>query len=250
MPTRARIRAPILVALAVPLLLASLLAPPVSAGQRPLSDFLNAQGTTNIFVPPVPDYIAWANNYPPTPQSVFASVDYAGLAARWLRQNGGTAPGTQLSGSVLEVPLSDGRAQVTVVVRARSALTWAIALPANDLAADPTLFGSRAQELLADPSLTPALSSSMIKVVFDNTAPGAPLPDLVNAFILGNTLPGQELVSLSFTSSGKGPLHAAFGVPDGTPGMLNVQQTGLFGTGFHGAVADAFPAEIVNLRSR
>ena len=30
-------------------------APDAPAKRRPLSDFLNNQGTTNIFVPPVPD---------------------------------------------------------------------------------------------------------------------------------------------------------------------------------------------------
>src|SRR5262245_31997905 len=37
----------------------TLLATEATAGSRPLSDFVNAQGTTNVFIPPVPDYIGW-----------------------------------------------------------------------------------------------------------------------------------------------------------------------------------------------
>jgi len=87
-----------------------------------------------------------------------------------------------------------------------------------------------------------------MKVSFTNTAPGDPLPDLVNAFILGNALPGRELRTLGFNSSGDGPLRAAAGVPDGTPGRCSVIQTGLFMTHFKGATADGFPAERVDLR--
>jgi hypothetical protein len=51
-----------------------------------------------------------------------------------------------------------------------------------------------------------------------------------------------------------GPLRAGFGVPEGTPGRLEVTQTGLIGTA---AIAsprsrvgfDAFPAEHVIIRA-
>lgn len=215
---------------------------------RPLSEFLNAQGSTNLFIPPTPDYIAWFNNAPPTPTSLFASVDYSGAAARWIRTSGGTPPPTQLSGSVSERDLADGRTEVTVLLRARSALTWVAAIP-GDFALDPPLFGYRAPEILANPGLDPSVSSCLLQVVFRNTAPGAPLPDLVDAFILGNTAPGQELVMLSFRSSGQGTLHANFGVTEGTRGSLVVTQTGLFQTPFQGAVGDAFPAELVLLQA-
>lgn len=209
---------------------------------RPIADFLAAQGTTNIFIPPVPDFIGWADN----PANQFASVDYAGLAAGWLTANGGPDLETQSDGTVVERPLSDGRAMVYVILRTTRANSWVVGLP-GDLALDPLQFGYRAQDLLADPSLKPALSSCVLSVTFKNTAPGAPLPDLVDAFILGNTAQGQELRTLAFRSDGEGPLHAIFGVPEGTPGHLTVTQTGLLTTGFHGATGDAFPAERVDL---
>jgi hypothetical protein len=216
-----------------------------AAVQRPLSDFLGAQGTTNGFIPPLPDFIAWTNN---NPQTLFTSVDYAGLVASYLVANGGPSLGTSVSGTVSERPLPDGRAEVSVILHTDRALTWTIAMPATDLATDPLLFGYRGTDLLANPTLRPALSSSDLQVVFDNTAPGAALPDIVNAFILGNTAPGQQLVKLSFRSHGKGPLHALSGSPEGTPGMCIVVNTGLFQTPFRGAVADGFPAEHIQLQ--
>jgi len=217
-----------------------------AAVQRPLSDFLSTQGTTNGFIPPLPDFIAWTNN---DPQTMFVSVDYAGVVASYLNSHGGPSLGTTMSGSVTERPLADGRAEVSVLLHTDRALTWTIALPPTDLATDPLLYGYRGTDLLADPSLTPALSSSDLQVVFKNTAPGAALPDLVTAFILGEAEPGQELVMLAFRSRGSGPLRAAFGVADGTPGRCTVVNTGLFQTPFKGAVADAFPAEHVQLQA-
>ena len=209
---------------------------------RPVSDFTSTQGTTNIFIPPVPDFIGWGDN----PPHQFASIDYAGLANAWLVSNGGTSLGTTVSGNVVERPLADGRALVSVTLHTTRANSWVVQNP-GDFANDPLQFGYRAQDLLANPALTPALSESHFNVSFKNTVPGAPLPDLVDAFILGNAAPGQELRSLSFRSSGDGPLRAAFGVAEGTPGQLVVTQSGLFFTGFHGAVGDAFPAERVDL---
>jgi hypothetical protein len=42
---------------------------------RPLSDFLDAQGTTSRFFPPVPDMLGWSDG----PFINFGLVDYAGL---------------------------------------------------------------------------------------------------------------------------------------------------------------------------
>ncbi len=88
-------------------------------------------------------------------------------------------------------------------------------------------------------------------MVFINTAPGAPLPDLEQLFF--DPHPGQELPSfLSFRSQADGELRAAFGVPDGTPGRVEVVQTGLFfaaskANSTSRVALDAFPAESINL---
>jgi hypothetical protein len=162
--------------------------------------------------------------------------------------NGGPSLGTVVSGDVNERTLPDGRAQVTVNLSASNALTWAVDC-SGDVSSDPLLFGYRAQDLVANPTLKPGLSSLSMQVVFTNTAPGAPLPDLVNAFILGNAAPGQQLLTLSFHSDGFGPLRSAFGVAEGTRGEVVVTQTGNFKTSGHGmGVTDGFPAETVSVK--
>ena len=77
-----------------------------------------------------------------------------------------------------------------------------------------------------------------------NTAPGAPLPDLL---ALLHTRFG-DIKSVEFHAQATGELRSAFGVPDGTPGRATVAETGLFNTGGHGATADGFPAELINLQ--
>lgn len=212
--------------------------------QRPLSDFLSAQGSTSLFFPPFGDYIAWTNN---DPQTLFAAIDYAGISAAYLATHGGPVIPTQVTGNVSERPLADGRAEVTVNLFTKNAITWAVGLP-GDIFADPPLFGYRQGDLLANPSLKPALSNSEFHVTFTNDAPGAPLPDVTNAFIVGNATPGQTLLTLSFRSTGTGPLRAAFGVADGTPGRCEVSNSGiLHSSSTQGALADGFPAEVVNL---
>jgi hypothetical protein len=106
---------------------------PMADTARPFSDFLSAQGTTSLFFPPVPDYIGWGNN---NPQTHFALIDYLGLASATLAANGGPSIATEVSGTVSEHSLSDGRAEVTVVVRTTKALSWVVGLP-GDIFTDP-----------------------------------------------------------------------------------------------------------------
>src|SRR4051794_18405763 len=61
--------------------------------QRPISDFLDAQGTTMVFNTPVPDQEGWANNpflskSASPPPFRFALFDYAGLANEYLIAHG------------------------------------------------------------------------------------------------------------------------------------------------------------------
>jgi hypothetical protein len=223
------------------------------AVQRPISDFLNAQGTTMVFNTPVPDQIGWTNNplLPNFPPPRFALFDYAGLANAFLISHGHSSLGTQIDGSITERPLADGRAEVSVILHTTNALTWAsVPVPPGAENTNPTLFGNRAADVLS--GATSALGDSVLRVVFKNTAPGAALPDLVNAFILGNAALGQELVSISFHGTATGPLHELAGLgPEGTPGLCFVAETGLFMKPFNPNSrpgADGFPAEIVELR--
>ena len=76
---------------------------------RPLSDFLDAQGSTSIFFPPVPDYVGWTD----ADFETFALIDYAGLAATWLEDNDGPLLHTHVGGHVKERENDDGTAEIT-----------------------------------------------------------------------------------------------------------------------------------------
>jgi hypothetical protein len=223
---------------------------------RPLSDFLSAQGSVSVFnccAPMVPDYIGWTRPFStPAADQRLALVDYAGVGNNWLVANGYPSLGTTISGNITERPLADGRAEVTVNLHTRNALAYVlpydVAGPINQNQINPLLFGFKPQDLLADSDKQPALGQSHLQVVFKNPAPGASLPDIVNAFVLGNTVPGQELVSFYFNATATGGLRAASGFPEGATGRLKVVQTGILFRGpFKGATSDGFPVEVVEL---
>lgn len=228
-----------------------------SAMQRPIEEFVDAQGTfcitLNLFPPPLPDgaivdpqgciifvppvgnFIGWSDLL----RDRCASVDYAALADIALAG----ALGTQTSGSITERPLADGRAEVRVVLHTRNALTWVID-GCESFATNALLFGNRVPDVRS--GAKPALCDAEFRLVFINTAPGALLPDIEQLGMAPE--PGQELRSLAIGCNATGDLRAAFGVNDGTPGRANIRQTGLFMTGFHGAVGDGFPVEFIDLR--
>lgn len=147
--------------------------------RRPFSDFLQNQGQTSSFFAPIPDYAGWTNSGPVT----FALVDYAGLANRYLVENGGRSLHTWVTGKVVECRLPDGRAEITVKLVTANALAFAQsfdALAANefDFLATPTVFGSKALDVLDGAS--PAVGPAFLETTFTISAPGEALPDLIN----------------------------------------------------------------------
>jgi hypothetical protein len=201
---------------------------------RPLSDFLETQGTTVVLFPPVADYVTWFNLPRGEPAALLAGVDYAGLANAVLDD----MLGTTFSGEVTEAPLPDGRAQVSVTLVTLNALAWVITFDDDGF----LLFGNHAQDVAK--GVDAAVGDSYLQTTFVNTAPGAPLPDLAAAILpfLGGSPPeGFELKSINLFATAKGPLHKAFeDLPDGTPGELTVVQI---------CQATSCTAEIVELRS-
>lgn len=218
-------------------------AAPNAETERPIADFISAQGTTSVFVPPVPDQLGWTPASG-TPKPNFALFDYAGKANDWLVSQGLPSLGTTMEGTVKERLLSDGRARVEVKLHTKKALAWAMPLDSSpDFAHDPLSFGYRAQDLQAQPKLPPALGHSRLKVIFKNTAPGAPLPDLVDCLQFGHCPEGFKFILIRFKGTAKGTLHAAAGLgPEGTRGRLDVHQLG------DGTTPDGFPIEKVELK--
>jgi hypothetical protein len=192
-----------------------------------------------LFVPPQPNVGGWSD--PRT--AVFSLVDYAGLVDGIL----GGALGTSMSGSINEIPLADGRAEVSILLHTQNAFVWA-----SDISTSfpgPILFGNSLAEVLNGKD--PALGDSLLQVTFKNTAPGAPLPDLIQLLFCPTA--GQELTTLSFRARAVGTLRAASGVSDGTPGRLEITQAGLIGiagqVNSNSRVAlDAFPADHITIQ--
>jgi hypothetical protein len=104
-----------------------------------------------------------------------------------------------------------------------------------------SFFGHNPLEVLAGDE--PAVGDSLLKWVFINDAPGAPLPELPVAHFEEP----QNTVMLSIEATGTGPLTAAFGVPEGTRGRAQMTQVGLWQTAGMGATADNWPAEHIKL---
>lgn len=202
---------------------------------RPIKDFLDAQGT--LGGPAELQSIGWTD--PKTMR--FALVDYTGFANKWIKeQSGGTISlRTKTEGKIIERPLPDGRAEVTVLLHTKNALTWVMEPWAFDPYGDYLVFGHRAQDVVD--GADPALGESLLMWVFINKAPGDPLPDLVAETLVGPTV---EMIMLSFEALADGTMRDAFGVPDGTPGRAQITEIGLFPPG-----KDArWPAEDIKLK--
>jgi hypothetical protein len=214
-----------------------------SVNIRPIEDFLEAQGTGANGIPAPLNGIAWIDPM----AGLFMGTDYAGLVNQWIEEQSGGAIslGTEIEGKIIERPLPDGRAEVTVLLHTKNAFTVvALFQPESDPPFGLALFGHHAWDVVG--GADPALGESFLKWVFINDAPGAPLPDLFVELIPGP--PTHEFIMLSCEASAEGTLREAFGVPDGTPGRAQATQIGLFQTAGKGATADGFPAEHINLK--
>jgi hypothetical protein len=210
---------------------------------RPIADFVEAQGVYCIpsngdcflFVPPVKNFLGASD----PANKRLASVDYAGLADQYL----GGILGTSFSGQVLETLMKDGRAEIRVTLKTQNALTWVADGGDSGDFNGPLLFGFRALDV--EDGAEPVLGDCLLKVVFINTAPGAPLPDLIQ--LLAFPEEGQELRAFSIIAKAKGELRQAFGVPEGTPGLAKVTDVGLFMPPSKSPGWDGFPVERIDL---
>jgi hypothetical protein len=190
--------------------------PAASVVHRPLSDLLAAQELR---------YVGWVWwDAKAVNRAMF--VDHWGTHLEYLAGLG-IHPGTTLSGTVIERPLADGRAEITASVRAKNAIAWATrGAKGYELGDDePLLFGYLPEEIAASSGLTPALAEAQSQFVFTIEAPGAAIPDLADASFHNKTsYPWFQLRKASIRAAAFGELRAAFGVPEGTPGKATLIQ--------------------------
>src|SRR5262249_32950655 len=152
-----------------------------------------------LFVPPDPNFLGWNQQLSTHNPVLFANIDYAGLAAPY-----GTGITPSFAGNVTERPLADGRAEVSVSLHTKNANAWIVSIDQtgdpDQLKTSPPLFGHRPQEVRDGASQ--ALADSLLETTFINSAPGAPLPDLLD---LAFNHP-ENLKSVRFNATGFGPL--------------------------------------------
>jgi hypothetical protein len=193
--------------------------------QRPLSDWL----APNISEPVLEIWFE-----PGNPNFVF--LDYFGRAA----MNNGLSLGSSFDGQVTERARKDGRADVHVVMHARSVLGYAY----DTSQSNAIVFGHTAPQVKA--GADPALADVLLTVDFVNSAPGAPLPSLSRLSFFPSS--SYTLNKVAVVTSADGTFRAAYGVADGTAGKLQMTQRGLLDvTGVANNHPDLFPAEHLNL---
>ncbi len=188
--------------------------------QRRVQELISAQ-TTNI--------VCW---YEPDNGNTVCE-DYAGTINAANNLNLGTIT----DGTITEQPgPTPGTSALHIVLHTADALTWGTQ-PAPGL-----VFGHTAGQVLAGADA--ALGDSLFTVdMVNNVPPGSPLPNLAQVFFAPQ--PGQVVNKVSYVLTADGTLRAAFGVPDGTPGMAHTTQRGLFTVPGQGIPPDRYPTERV-----
>jgi len=206
----------------------------------PLADFLAVQGQTSIYLPPVPDYVGWGQALcmsgglgcmtPPYTgycTGTLASVDYAGIADKFIVSNGGQSSGTATDGSVIVRQLANSRVEVTVSLHTTNALTFVMApfplIPRTscmspsdvNFATQPLILGARANTVSPPLLANRALGESFFHITYQAAA-STPLMDLIDLF--NNHF--SDIQEYSFHAVADGP------TPEGGQGTVTVQQTG------------------------
>lgn len=216
---------------------------------RPITDFLATQGTFCVpgdcppLTTPFPAFVTWTA--PAQEREVF--VDYAGIVARYIAEaSGGAIDVTpHYDGTITERRLDDGRVEVHVNLRVSGALAGAAGGLNTGLVQSALVFGNDYLAVLA--GAAPALADVHLQARFITTTAGAPLPDLVQIMFAPEE--GQQLLQVKFHATATGPLHAQFGVPEGTLGRLTVQQIGILNTRAPSKATDPYPVEFVNVHA-
>jgi len=181
--------------------------------QRPLTDFLDEQGSSSTFFAPVPDYLGWVDGDFVT----FALVDYAGLAEAWIEATSDYSLPTDIDGHVKEREIDTDTFEVKIKLRTANALSFAqsvadIVANGFDFAGTDTIFGNKAADV-ADGD-TAATGWAHLDITLTTSSPDADLPDLVGIFDTVDYAPA----SFEFKSQCVGLR------PDGTRARLRIHQ--------------------------
>lgn len=197
---------------------------------------------------PVEDFLASSRNCPvawldPETGDRTVVVDFWDFFAS--RARAGLLPASlgeaSYSGSVRERPLADGSVEVTVRVHVRDAFVSSRLIAPGDLNG-PAIFGYLSSEVAA--GATPVLGSGTFWITYVVPEAGAPLPDFCD--VLFDEGDAWRISKLQMTASAVGPLRATFGVPEGTPGRLNItsveRQLARGGEGIYHATVNIRPS--------
>lgn len=204
---------------------------------RPIQQFIDMQGTfcapdasgsCASYMGHTDNYLAWFDES----QNRSVAIDYAGIASRWLAARSGRMVGTTLDGNIVEQALPDGRARVTIDLKGFNVMSYMV--KEAFLADGSVVFGKRVDQLF-DPSVEPALGNISMRIVFINSAMGAPIPDLIQ--LIRAPQGGQLLESISMSYDGKGTMmYPAPNAPKESSAQISVNYDGS-----RGPVYPAYP---------
>jgi hypothetical protein len=232
----------------------------------PISAFVAQQGHDSFFNYPntVPDEQGWSNSIydpgaTPADPTRLLTVDYAGVAAQWLKQNYGIDLHTTVTGFVTETPItgSNDLMEVSLDLEATNALTYVTSLNGvpnpnaqGSIQQMPVEAGYRADELVGHPERQPALSNVHMQETWVEQV-GAALPDLarLNENFAEFAPPGFSYERFDFQSWGTGTLRddTTVGTP-GNPAILSTWQVAdVTSSSLPGTLADGFWQEPVDV---
>jgi hypothetical protein len=192
--------------------------------RRDIHEWLDAQGTLfppDPLAPETPALFTWQNNPDINGDGVADGpfyrlwYDYAGVLGRPTSYGGVFGP-ESITGAITERPVGGGLAEVTVSLNVQGAVIWVVdatCCPNDNLQTLSVVFGHREADMANDPNLEPARADVQFTVTILNEV-GGTMPDLIDSFFQ------SRFLSFHIVLNAEGPLTAAFGVPEGTPGKL------------------------------
>jgi len=193
---------------------------------RPIGEWTAAQGTycsdngsggCMLYAPPVANYGVFYDQS----RSMMISVDYAGIANRWLMSQGRDF-GTTTSGAINEQPIGDGRVQVTIELHTLNAISFISR--GVDVMGGPVILGHRPMDLV-QPQNDAGKGDVFMRIVYISM-PGMPIPDLIK--LIRAPEPGQKLVSFEMSYQGRGITedgrYVEFGIKSSDPLMYSLPE--------------------------